>query len=79
MKKKYIAALLLGSSFFMLSGFDSKLTPQEILETSAEAVDSIGELNSINANMQCRMRTDVSFSSKDDSKDAYKRKLYHLR
>lgn len=71
MKKKYIAALLLGSSFFMLSGFDSKLTPQEILETSAEAVDNIGELNSIDGNIQCRMRTDVSFSSKDDSKDAY--------
>lgn len=67
MKKKYIAALLLGSSFFLLTGFDSKLTPQEILETSAEAVRNIGELNSIDGNVQCRMRTDVSFSSEDGS------------
>lgn len=67
MKKKYIAALLLGSSFFMLTGFDSKLTPQEILDASAEARSQIGELNSVNGSIECRMKAEVSMSSEDGS------------
>lgn len=67
MKKKYIAALLLGSSFFMLTGFDSKLTSQEILDASSEAIRQIKELNSVSGNIECRMKAQVSLSSEDGS------------
>lgn len=64
MKRKYCAALVLSCSFFLLTGFDSKLSTQDIIE-SMIAADN--DHSSVSTKADMTMQMDMSISSEDSS------------
>lgn len=63
MKKKYFTALLLGSSFFLLTGFDSNLSPQEIMDSANEAM---ANFSSVSGDLNFQLNMDLAVSSSED-------------
>lgn len=66
MKKKYCSALVLGCSFFLLTGFDSKLTTEDIFKAMATSQANANH-SSISVDESMTMTMEMSLSSQDST------------